>query len=48
LTLSKAIIVIKKTSQTKPKDLIVIIINRTLIKGLQSCLKAINKALKGL
>jgi hypothetical protein len=33
-TLNKAIIVIKKTSQAKPKDLIIIIINRTLIKGL--------------
>jgi hypothetical protein len=27
---------------------VVMIINRTLIKGLQSCLKAINKTLEGL
>jgi hypothetical protein len=33
-TLSKAIVVIKKTSQAKPEDLIVIVINRTFIKGL--------------
>jgi hypothetical protein len=33
-TLSKAVVVIKKTGQAKLEDLIVIIINRTLIKGL--------------
>ena len=47
-TPSKAVVAIKKTSQAQPEDLMVIVINKTLIKGLQSYLKAINKAPKRL